>query len=190
MGFKIQDGTGSGDTAAVSSENRLETLAVTATSEHHANHAHGHAHNLLFDQAPTAGDDCIIYIQNTEDMDMCIEGIWLSVSGACEVYFQLNDTGTRNAATDVVPPNLNAGSGHIADGVFEVGADLDGGAATLAGGIEFQRLVFRAATDSAMWNFEQDIIVPKNATFTIWVSAVITVNGTVVFNYHTLDGGG
>lgn len=186
----IQDGAGSGYRAKVTSENNLAVLAITATNEHHANHGHGHAHNLLFDQAPTAGDDCIIYIQNTNDMDMCIEGVWLSVSGACEVYFQLNGTGTRNAATGVVPPNLNAGSGHVANSTFEVGADLDGGAATLAGGTEFNRFVFRAATDSASFNFEQDIIIPENATFTIWVSAVVTVNGTVVFNYHTLDEGG
>lgn len=190
MGFKILDGTGDGYNAKVTNEHRLETLAVTATNEHYANHAQGNAYNLLFDQAPTAGDDCIIYIQNTDDIDMCIEGIWLSVSGACEVYFQLNDTGTRNAATDVVPPNLNAGSGNIADGTFEVGADLDGGAATLAGGTEFQRFVFRAATDSATFNFEQDVIITKNATLTIWVSAIVTINGTIIFNYHTLEGGG
>jgi len=186
----ITGGTGNGYAAKVTAENRLETIAITASNEHHANHDHGTAFNMLFDQAPTAGDDCIIFIQNTDDVDMCIEGVWLSVSGACEVYGQLGDTGTRNAATGVIPANLNAGSGNTADGTFEVGADLDGGAATLAGGVEFQRYVFRAATDSSMWNFEQDIIVPKNATFTFWCSAIVTITGAIVLNYHTLEGGG
>lgn len=188
--MNITDGSGRGYSAKVTNEKRLETLAITATNEHHTNHDHGRAYNILFDQAPTAGDDCIIYIQNGDDVDMSIEGVWLSVSGACEVYFQLNSTGTRNAATDVVPANLNAGSGNVADGTFEVGADLDGGAATLSNGTEFNRFVFRAATDTSQFNFEQDIIIPKNATFTIWCSAIVTINGTLVFNYHTLEGGG
>ena len=169
--------------ADVTEGGRLKTLAVTATTEHHACEE-GQAYHLLFDQAPTAGDDCIIYIHNEDEQDMCIEGIWLSPSGATEIYIQLGDTGTRNAATDVVPVNCNAGSGNTADGTFEVGADLDGGAATLDGGAEVERHVFRAAANSTYFNFEQDIFIPKNSALTIWSSAIVTINGTIVFNYH------
>jgi len=181
--MQIEDGAGTGRRVSVTLNNRLDVLAVTATTEHHANEE-GRAYHLPFDQAPTAGGDCIIYIENSDDEDMCIEGIWLSPSGATEIYFQLGDTGTRNAATGVVPVNCNAGSGNTADGTFEVGADLDGGAATLAGGTEIERYVYRAAADSAYRNFEQDIFIPKNSTLTIWSSAIVTINGTLVFNYH------
>ena len=180
----IDDGTGTGSKAGVTDGNRLSVLAVSASTEHFANEI-GVAYHLLFDQAPTAGDDCIIYIHNNDDEEMCIEGVWLSPSGACEIYFQLGDTGTRNAATDIIPANCNAGSGSEADGTFEVGADLDGGAATLAGGTEVERYVFRAAANSTYFNFEQDIFLPRNGTFTIWSSAVATINGTIVFNYHS-----
>lgn len=173
-----------GDAAGVTPGHRVQVLAVTATTEHFACEE-GRAYHMLFDQAPTAGDDCIIYVQNNDAEDMCIEGLYLSISAACELYFQLGATGTRNAATDVIPANCNAGSGRAADGTFEVGADLDGGAATLAGGTELERYVFRAATNSAYYNFEQDVFIPKNSTFTIWASAVATINGTLVFNYHT-----
>ena len=173
-------------TASVSAENRLRTDALTSTTEHHVNHLHGLAFNVLFAQSPTAGDDCIIFIQNTDDTDLCLEGLWLSVSAACEIYFQIGDDGTRNAATDIVPVNLNSGSGLLADGTFEVGADLDGGAATLAGGAEFNRLIFRAAIDTAHFNFEQDVILKRNGTLTIWCSqAAPTVTGAIVFNYHS-----
>lgn len=182
----IEDGTGKGYAAGVSDENRLLTDAVQATIEHHVNHLVGQAYHLLFDQAPTAGDDCILYVENTSDTDICVEGFYLSVSGAGEVYFHLGDTGTRNAATDVVPVNCNAGSGHTADGVFEVGADLDGGAATLAGGDELERYVFQAATDSAYINFEQDVIIPKNRTLTVWADSIITITGNMVFNFHDI----
>ena len=180
----IEDGTGTGRKAGVTPHGRLEVLAVTASTEHHANEE-GEAYHLLFDQAPTGADDCIVYVQNSDDDDMCIEGVWLSPSAACEIYFELGATGTRNAATATVPANCNAGSGHVADGTFEVGADLAGGAATLTGGVEVERFVFRAAANSAFFNFEQDIIVPKNSTFTIWSSAIATVNGTLAFNHHT-----
>ncbi len=181
--MRIEDGKGRGYQAGVSSENRLLSDCITSTNEHHANEEGG-AYHLLFDQAPTAGDDCIIYMENSDERDMTIEGLYLSVAGACEVYFQLHDNGTRNAAGAVVPANCNAGSGQTADGTFEVGADLDGGAATLAGGEEVTRYAFIAAAGSSFFNFEQDIILPKNGTMTIWVSAVQAVTGHVVFNYH------
>ena len=179
----IEDGTGTGSKAGVTPNHRVTVLAVTTTVEHHANEE-GQAYHLLFDQAPTAGDDCIIYIENTNDVAMCVEGLWLSPSGACEIYCNLGGSGTRNAATDIVPVNCNAGSGRDADGTFEVGADLDGGAATLTGGEEVIRYIFRAAADSTYFNFEQDIFVPKNSTLTLWSSAIVTINGIVVFNYH------
>ena len=181
----IEDGTGSGYNAEVDSENFLHVHAVTTTAERHVNEEHGEAYHCLIDQSPTAGDDCIFYMENSDDKDMIIEGVWLSSTAACEIYFQLGDVGTRNAATDVVPANCNAGSGNAADGTFEYGADLDGGAATLAGGYEIERYVFRAANNSDHFNFEQDIIMPKNQTITMWCSAAAAVvNATFVFNYH------
>jgi len=182
--MQIEDGTGSGRRAKVNSVNMLSTESVTASVEHYTNHADGQAYHLVFDQTPTAGGDCFLYMQNTADMDMVVEGIWLSVSAAAEIYVEVDNAGTRNAATVLVPVNCNRNSGNAATGVFEGGNDLDGGAATLAGGIEFERYVFRAATSSAHFNFEQDLILGEDDTLTIWSSANITINGTVVFNYH------
>lgn len=179
----IEDGTGQGYQAGVNSENRILTDSIAASPEHAANVA-GNAYHMLFDQAPTAGDDCIIYIENSDEIPMIIEGLYLSVAGATELYFHLNDLGTRNGAGAVIPVNCNSGSGKTADGTFEVGLDLDGGAATLAGGVEIERYIFIAATGSAYFNFEQDIVLPKNATFTIWCSAIVAITGNVIFNYH------
>jgi hypothetical protein len=184
MGLQIEDGQGTGRQAGVNSDGYLKVAAVVATVEHHVNHHHGDSYTMSFSQAPTAGDDCILFIKNTSDVDMTIEGMYLSVSGACEVYAQINNSGTRNAASVNTPVNVNAGSGHTADGTFETGADLDGGAATLSAGDEVGRGVFRAATNTTWYNFNQDLILPKNKTLTLWVSAVVTVTGMVEFNYH------
>jgi hypothetical protein len=181
----ITGGTGNGFAAGVTEENRLQSDCITQTQESHANAHEGAAYHALFDQSATAGDDCIFYMFNNDSTDILVEGIWLSASAACEVYIKLGDTGTRNGATAITPTNCNAASGNTADGTFEQGVDLDGGAATLTGGTEVERYVFRAANNSTYFNFVQDIVIPKNQSLTIWnSSATPTVNGTVVFFFH------
>jgi hypothetical protein len=182
----INDGRGQGNSMGVNDENRGLTEAVTLTKERHTNEDEGEAYHALFEQSPTANDDCIFYMVNSHTTKtMIVEGIWFSVSAACEVYMQANAKGTRNSATVITPVNCNFGSGNEAEGTFERGADLDGGSATLTGGTEIERYVFRAASDSSHFNFEQDVIIPRNQTLTIWCdTSTATVNGTVVFNYH------
>ena len=181
----INGGTGNGYAAKVNSSNMLLVSSVSSTVEHYINHINKRAYNIVIEQSPTANDDCIFYMENTSDDGLIIEGVMLSVDAACSVYLKLNDEGTRNSATDVTPVNLNAGSGNTAEGNFEYGADLDGGSATLTGGTIFEKYVFTAATNSDLRNFEQDVILPKNRTLTMWCSSsAATVNATIIFNYH------
>ena len=156
----LEDGAGTGYKLAITKENRLLADVVTASTEHHAN-IEGNAYNAYFAQSPTANDDCIFYLVNSDVNDMIIEGVTLYVSGACEIYFKKNDKGTRNSGSAITPVNLNFGSGNEADVTCEQGVDLDGGAATLTGGTEFDRIIYAAASSSSYYNFEQDIIIPK-----------------------------
>jgi len=181
----IEDGRGSGRRVEVDPENMLRVLATMQTLERHTNQEHGQAYHAPFDKAPTANDDCIFYLQNLSDTDLIVEGFWLSVSAVCELYFKLNAIGTRNAAAAITPVNVNAKSGNEADCTCEQGVDLDGGAAELTGGTEVERYVFRAAGDSEFFNFEQDIVLGKNDTLTVWGSiAAAVANGTAVINFH------
>lgn len=171
--------------AGVNPDQRLKAEAIASSIEHHINHLGQEAYHVLFSQSPTANDDCIFYLKNDSETDLVIEEILISVDGACQVYIQRNTKGTRNVATVLTPINAHFGSGHDAEGTFEKGADLDGGAATLANGDEIERLVFLAASPSSPHNFPQDLIVPKNQTFTLWCSdAAVTVTARVAFNYH------
>ena len=195
MGLILEDGRGKGYSSGVTDENRLMVDSVTASIEHHINHHDGMAFNLLINQSPTAADDCIAYILNSSEDDLCVEGLTLGVTNCTaddSIYFKIGDTGTRNSATSLTPVNLNAGSGHIATGTFEKGADLDGGSATLAGGTECERIVLAGVTDlvSKTFNFEQDIILPKNRSLTIWIggSASGTYYLTLYMNYHPKEG--
>ncbi len=188
----IEDGKGSGRRAAVGMGNMLRVHAVTQTMERHTNDEHGDAYHCVFSQSPTAADDCFFYMVNSsDDSEIIVEGIWLGFINAtavdAEVYVKLGDKGTRNSATALTPANCNAGSGRAADGTFEKGADLDGGAASLTGGTEIERFVFADVQNlvTKHFNFEQDLIIPKNETMTLWATdAGATYYVTVVFNFH------
>ena len=181
--MQIEDGGHTGRKAGVDLHGNLRTRAITSTTEHQAN-VNGDAYHFQFEVTPSAADDCILFMQNLSDTNLVVEGAYLSPGAACEIYMQSHDVGTRNAAVAAVPAQCNFESGHSADGTFETGVDLDGGAATLADGIEFERYAFRAASNSSYFNFEQDIIIPKNGTFTVWVNDAVEIIGTLVMNYH------
>jgi len=190
----IESGTGNGKLVGVSRSNRILADALSVTAEHYYNHENGEAYNVLFSQSPTAGDDCIFYMKNTSEKDLVVEGITLGVINAgavdAEFYIKLNDKGTRNSATTVDPANLNTASGKEAEGDFEYGADLDGGAATLTGGYEIERYVLANVQDlvSTHLNFHQDVIIKPGGTLTLWASdAGATYYVTIPFHYHPAE---
>lgn len=186
--MEIVDGGGSGRSALVNKDGRVATAAISSSIEHHINHAHGEAYTVLINQAPTANDDCIFYLKNNSATDMVIEGFYVSLSGACEIIIEKNSDGTRNAATPLTPQNMNFGSGKTADVTAEQGADLDGGAATLTGGSAIAHGVFLSAISTTYFNFEQDLIVPKNKTISVWCNtAGVTVVAQMPFNFHPDD---
>ena len=169
----------------------MEVHAISESVESHVNHVHGNSYHCVFNQSPTAGDDCFFYMVNSSDENhIIIEGVYIGMKNAtaadAEIYFKLGAKGTRGNETALTPVNCNTGSGTAADGTFEKGADLEGGG-TLTGGSEIERYVIAGVNDlvSTHFNFEQDIILIKNETFTIWATdAGATYYITVVFNFH------
>lgn len=179
-----------GAKAAVNPDKRLKVEAIASTIEHHINHLTQEAYHVLFSQSPTANDDCIFYLRNDGETDMVIEEIMVSVSGACELFMKRNSKGTRNGAIKLTPVNAHFGSGKNAEGTFEKGADLAGRPATLVNGVEIERLVYLAATGSTEHNFPEDLIIPKNQTFTLWCNAAgVTVTARIAINYHNKETG-
>ena len=77
----IEDGQGTGFTAGVNAENRLKTIAITSSIEHHINHVEGNAYSFITQQTPTAsnpsgtlsGDICFAYIKNTSTLNIVLE---------------------------------------------------------------------------------------------------------------------
>ena len=182
----IYGGTGNGYAAGVNEDNQLRVRAVTLSGEHFHNHHDADAYHVVFNQSPTAADDCFFYLENTSTTkDLIVEGVCVGVKDCTAddtVYFQVNDTGTRNSGTAVTPVNMNTKTSKVAEATCEKGADLDGGAATLASGSEFFRIVFPGITDSAnkFYIFEMDLVLGYGKAMTIWCGGSAT--GTFYIN--------
>ena len=87
----ITDGEGKGYSAGITSENRLKTSAITATIEHHVNHLDKQAYQLVFQVTPEelnpsigTGEACFLYIKNSSETDICLEGIFLRLGGTAQ----------------------------------------------------------------------------------------------------------
>ena len=179
MAEQIKDGAGSGSLWRIGSDNRAGVRAVTESAERYENEQ-GRAYHLLFTATPTAAGDCFLYLKNSSDNDIVMEGIWFRVASAEQVQVKLGDTGTATSGTDVTPVNCNAGSAATAEGTFQTGNDITG----LSGGSTVEHY-YLTNTASAHHNFEQDIIIPKNSTFTLYVvTGAVAIAGTLVFNYY------
>jgi len=178
--------TGTG--ARVNGEGRMEVESVILSAERHANQHEGRAYNAVFATAPTTAGDCFFYLKNQDDIDLVLEGIYYQASAAEEILIKIGDTGTavKTDGEDIVPANLNAGSGNVADVLCysetgDGGSDITG----ISGGVTIDKIYITAAADNQYYNFEQDVILPKNKTFTMYaVGGDVNIRGTVVFNFH------
>lgn len=181
MGFQIEDGTGDGYQAKVTNDNMLVTVATVVSAEHHANHIHGRSYNLLFSQTASGPNDCIVYIKNGDDLDMIIESITVNVPTNEIIEIKLNDAGSPVDGGGITPSNLNAGSNREADGIFQSGNNITG----LSGGVSTFKPFFKGGDPSKFFNFDQDIIIPKNRILTLYcVNGSILVNGMLSFYFH------
>lgn len=165
----LEDGTGSGKTAAVNSDNKLEVNAIAASPEHFINQERGQAYSVLFSATPTGADDCFFYMKNTSESDMIVEGfgLWLVANEYIDIKLKID--GTPIGGTDVVPTNLNGGSGNLAIGQFQNGNDITGLTGTTA-----YRVYHGSSNATTYTNFEMDIILPKNQSLALFAQTGTT----------------
>jgi len=182
MGFQIEDGTGSGRSAGVSKENKLQVMCVAITNEHHINHHEKQAYSLGVQQTPTGAGDCFCYIKNTKDDDMMISAVMLATATDEYIIIKLGDEGTALSGTTATPVNRNAGSGNEADCTAEVGNNITG----LSGGSGVMRLFIDGGTSSKKYELCSSLIVPKNKTVSFYaVTGSILITMGVAMFFHS-----
>ena len=181
MGFTIDDGTGSGRSTGVDEDNRLKVNAVTQTTEHFANHIKGEAYNVLFSATPSGAGVCFFYMKNESENDLVIEGVNVFMQSDQYIDVYLNDTGIPANGNEIIPVNLNSGSGNNALGVFEDGATITG----LVQGSKIFRLYHASSAESNYINFNQDVVLKKNGILTLYIETGLSlIEGHLAINFH------
>jgi len=159
----IEDGQGTGKKAGINEENRLLANCVTESVEHHANIHEKEAYNYMMNEIPATSGATIIYIKNTNETDLILEGIQIMNQETQFYEASLGDTGTPAGTINVIPANMNAGAGQEADGLFYTGSNITG----LTQGIVIQQIWQIGGSGTQTNNFEMDVIIPKNQTYVI-----------------------
>jgi len=184
MGLIIEDGTGSGKTAEVKSDNRLAVHSVSASIEHYVNHHAGQAYTAGFAKTPTGAGDCFGYITNNNDMDFVISTVMVSAASDETVIMKFGDTGTAIGGTDVALVNRNAGSGNVANVTAQSGVDITG----MSGGSAVASVFIQGGESSKQVEITSSLIIPKNKTISFYVAsgAIAVVLGLSVY-FHDAD---
>jgi hypothetical protein len=186
----IEDGQGSGVTVGVNSDHRMKTISVAASPEHHANHEKGLAFNMLFQETPISsqpsesiGKICFLYIKNESELDLIVEGLELRLAGTnlTEIIeVQANDGEIPIGGDSNTPVNLNLGSANEASGIFLSSGEITG----ISEGLIMFRYYVASSDETKSINFEQDLVIPKNNTLTLWaLNGNIEIDGMMVFYF-------
>lgn len=165
----IEDGKGSGKKAEVTTRNKLSVYAVTESEEHDANET-GRAYSIPFSATPTGTDDCFFYFKNTGEKDVIFEGIGVKLVADEYIDIKIKDIGTPSGGSATTPVNLNAGSGGTLSATVQDGNNIT----ALSGGSTAYRIYHASANETKYTNFEQDIIVTKNQTLTLYIQTGTT----------------
>ena len=165
MPESLRDGRGRGYLAAVTAENRLQTNAVVSSAGHHTNLTHGDTYAFNFSATPTGAGDCFLYLLNSNEKEIIVEGISIYAATAEKITIYGNQNGTPVGGAAVTPANMHLGSNNVADGTFQHGNDITG----MSGGTIL--MTYRIpAGETRVINFESDIIIPNNKNITIYAT--------------------
>lgn len=114
--MRIEDGSGGGYQAAVTSDNQLQTRAVQVSALHNASlNGDAYAWNAISADI-NAGDTALLVRNNSDTRYLVISKMYVWVDVVAQVDVHVIPTSTFTAAgTAVTGVNLLAGSGKVAD---------------------------------------------------------------------------
>jgi hypothetical protein len=165
----VDDGTGTGNKARVTSEKRLSTEAVASPIQHHISHNSEGAYQVSGEATLAAATVSILHIENTStDNDMIVSYIRLQIVGQTggtaipntSNYFRVS-TGRTYASGGALkaPTNVHFGSPKTSEvSVYSSGATLAGTA------IEIDRWYPTSDGDRITYTKEGSIIIPRGQT--------------------------
>jgi len=182
--MQIEDGKGTGDRAHVTDENKVAVDSVSVSLEHHANVYHEEAYHLIFCTSGIIPGAAFVYIKNTDDKDMIVEGWRLHTECDAKIKVVKDPTVGTITADSNTPANVNLGAGKVADGDFYT--SMSGAISGVTGGTTIDRAFFCSGCAEELVNFDCDVIIPKNKELA-WVTECCSgcnVAGVIPLYFH------
>ena len=180
----FEDGAGSGNKVKVDEENMAHVLAVEVSAEHHTNHDHGEAYHVIFATSGIIDGAPFLYMKNTDDKDMIVEGYRLHPTCDAKVIIVKDPTVTTVTGDTNTPANINLGVGLAADGTFTTA--MSGAISGVIGGTVLDRKFYCSGCEDSNVNFECDVIVPKNKEI-VWFTECCSgcnIAGVIPIYFH------
>lgn len=178
----IDDGTGSGRKAAVTTDHFLQTLAQTFPYEHYINHVQRRAYSIVVDITPAGAGYCFFYLKNNDVDDVVLNTISLQSASQESIEITLNDSGTPVGGTSYTPVNCTSGSANIASVTAQYGTNLTGLVKS-----NVVDKIYCTSGFSQKYIWESDLILPKNTTVCMYaVSGSIRISFRLTSYFHSV----
>lgn len=178
MAEEILDGTGGGYQAAVDSDNRLRTLAITRPENLELN-LDNKTWSLYLSTLPAAADDYFFYLKNTGSNTIRITDIRVKSTVATTLYYDhVEGTPTYTAAVDITPTSRNLSSNASPLATIKYDTDITG--LTNNGVLFYERLdtadkMFHLRTSSNIIITPGTAFAMRRETATGAIEAVISI---------------
>lgn len=122
----IIDGTGTGNSVKVDSENRISTFSTVEPEDKHIN-KEGNVFSVHFTVTPVGANDYFFYYKNTGTETIYITDVRISSTVATNITVEhVTGTPTFTSGTDLTPTNRNLGSSKVLTATIKSDTDTTG----------------------------------------------------------------
>lgn len=174
----IKDGAGTGNTAQINAENRLDTESVTRPLDQHINELYKKTFSLPFDAIdPVGADDYFVYLKNTGVRNLHITDIRLrsTVIGTVEVH-GVTGTPSYTSDTDITPVNRTIGASQTLDMISKTDTNTTG--LTSTGTLFYIRC--DTANEQAHLRTSSHMIIPPGQSLALlWDTSTGALSGVI-----------
>lgn len=174
----IKDGAGTGKTAKVNEENRLDVESVSRSIDQHINEVYQKTFSLTWDAIdPVGADDYFVYLKNTGTKNLHVEDLMVrsTVAGTVELH-HVSGTPSYTSDTDITPVNRYLGSSDSLTATIKTDTNTTG--LTNEGTICYLRCA-AVDTDYSIEISSHLIIPPGQSLALLWDTSTGALTGTM-----------
>jgi len=176
--LRIEDGL-TGDTAKVTTDNRLGTESKTANRDFFISRDQGQSYHVVSEDATAVANEETIYLQNTSTtLNIFIDHIIIATDTANKFRLKYV-TGTAAGGSALTPQNLNKTSSNAAAATSRGSGSITG--LTDDGDLEIIRV---GADDTGEMEFGDQLILGQNDAIAVETEANAAVEITIDFHFE------